>query len=130
MMLGVLLGACGVACALSVAYLDKRGAKMIGRKTIAKKNISVLGILTFPASSLMLIAIISLFFASVMSFTANAPLYFMSKYGFSNKAAGIANSLSYFAVVLVSPFFALAIEKVGYNLIWGLLEYLVLSLQI
>ena len=36
-------------------------------------------------------------------------------------AAGIADSFCYFGIVLITPFFALIIERVGYNLMWGLL---------
>ncbi len=121
LMLGTLLCLCAVLCALSVSYLDKRGAKIIGRKQIARKNISILNILSFSKTFWVLVLIISVYFAAVISFTANAPLYFMSKYGFSKKAAGIADSLSYLAIVFASPFFAVIIERVGYNLMWGLL---------
>ena len=68
-----------------------------------------------------MIVITSTFYGAVRCFTANAPLYFISKYGFSKKAAGIADSFCYFAIVLITPFFALIIERVGYNLMWGLL---------
>ncbi len=121
LMLGTLLCLCAVLCALSVAYLDKRGAKLIGRKPIARKNISILNILTFSEMFWILIVIMSVYYAAVISSTANAPLYFMSKYGFSKKAASIADSLSYLAIVLAAPFVAVIIERVGYNLMWGLI---------
>ena len=38
LMFGTLLCLIAVLCALSVAYLDKRGAKIIGRKPIARKT--------------------------------------------------------------------------------------------
>ena len=120
LMLGTLLCLCAVLCALSVAYLDKRGAKIIGRKPIARKNISILNILTFSETFWILIVIMSVYYAAVDSLTANTPLYFMSKYGFSKTEAGITDSLSYLAVVLAAPFLAVAIERVGYNLMWGL----------
>ena len=121
LMLATLLCFCGVLCALCVAYLDKRGAKIIGRKPIAKKNISILSILTFSETFWILISIISFYYAVVICFTANVPLYFMSKYGFSKKAAGIADSFSYIAILFAAPFLAVVIEKVGYNLMWGLI---------
>ena len=121
MMLGTLLCLCAVLCALSVAYLDKRGARRMGRKPIARKNISILSILTFSETFWILTVIMSVYYAAVLSSTANTPLYFMSKYGFSKKAAGIADSLSYLAVVLAAPFVAVIIERVGYNLLWGLI---------
>ena len=121
LMLGTLLCLCAVLCALSVAYLDKRGAKIIGKKPIARKNISILSIIKFSKQFWILISIISIYYAVVICFTANVPLYFMSKYGFSKKAAGIADSFSYIAILFAAPFLAVVIEKVGYNLMWGLL---------
>ena len=120
MMLGTLLCLCAVLCALSVAYLDKRGAKIIGRKPNTRKNISILKIISFSTEFWILIIIASIYYATVDCLTANTPLYFMSKYGFSKTEAGIADSLSYLAVVLAAPFFAVIIERVGYNLLWGL----------
>ncbi len=121
LMLATLLCLCAVLCALSVAYLDKRGARIIGKKTIARKNISILSIIKFSKEFWILISIISIYYAVVICFTANVPLYFMSKYGFSKKAAGIADSFSYIAILFAAPLFAVVIEKVGYNLLWGLL---------
>ena len=121
LMLGTLLCLCAVLCALSVAYLDKRGARTIGNKTIVKKNSSILSILTFSRFYWILILIISAYYSSALTFTANAPLYFISKYGFSRKAAGIANSLSFVAIAFILPFVAVIVERVGYNLMWGML---------
>ena len=120
-MLCTLMALCTVVCAIIVAFLDRRGAKIIGRKPIPKKKISILGILSFSSSFWILILIISVYFAVVISFTANGPLYFVSKYGFSQNAANIANSLSYLAIVFTTPFVALLIDFTGYNLVWGLL---------
>ena len=121
LMLGTLLCLCGVLCAWSIAYLDKRGAKIIGKKPIARKNISILSIIKFSKEFWILISIISFYYSMVLCFTANVPLYFMSKYGFSKKAAGIADSFSYVAIIFAAPFLAVVIEKVGYNLMWGLI---------
>ncbi len=121
LMLAVFLCLCAVMCTVSVAYLDKRGTKIIGKYPNGRKNISILGILTFSRFFWILILIVSAYFGSVLSFIANAPLYFISKYGFSRKAAGIANSLSYLAIVFTTPLVAVLIERVGYNLMWGLL---------
>ena len=121
LMFGTLLCFIAVLCAVSVAYLDERGAKIIGRKPIARKNISILDIVSFSTEFWILIVITSTFYGAVRCFTANAPLYFVSKYGFSKKAAGIADSFCYFSIVLIAPLFALIIERVGYNLMWGLL---------
>ena len=120
-MLCTLMALCTVVCAIIVAFLDRRGAKIIGRKPIPKKKISILGILSFSSSFWILILICSVYYSVITALTANGPLYFVSKYGFSQNAANIANSFSYLAIIFTTPFVALLIDFTGYNLVWGLL---------
>ena len=110
-----------VMCAVIVALLDKRGAKIIGRKPFPKKNISIVGVLRFPMSYWLLASICSLYYGVIIGgFTANAPLFFVNRFGFSKKEADVANSLSYQAVVILTPFISMLIDITGYNLLWGL----------
>ncbi len=113
-----------VVCATAVAFLDWRGARIIGRKPFPKRDIKIINILTFSTSFWILIAICSVYYAVVSAFTANAPLFFISKYGFSENVANIANSLSYLAIMFVTPFVALFIDLTGYNLIWAVVGIL------
>ena len=123
-MVGTVLCFMCVCCAVAVVMLDKRGAKFIGRKPYGQKQISITGILHFPISYWTVVMICSLYYAMIISFTGNGPLFFESKYGLSTVMANLANSLSYTAVIVVAPFLGLLIDFSGYNLLWGLLGVL------
>lgn len=110
---------CGVLFAIIVSLLDYRGAKIVGRKPLRKK-IKIIDILTFSSSYWILIFSCSLFFSVIVAFTANAPLFYISKFGMTKDGANIANSISYLGIIFITPFMGILIDVIGYNLIWGL----------
>lgn len=110
---------CAVLCAVLASLLDFRGAKIVGRKKLRKK-IKLIDILTFSSSYWILIFSCSLFFSVIVAFTANAPLFYISKYGMTEDGANIANAISYLGIVFITPFMGILIDVTGYNLIWGI----------
>ena len=119
-MLCTLMCLLAVIFSVIVALLDRRGANIIGRRSLPKKNVSVKGALNFSLVFWSVILICSIYYGIIVSFTANASLFFVNKFGFSIKAASLANSLSYLVVIFVTPFVAIVIDIIGYNLVWGL----------
>ena len=118
-MVGVLCSVLAIIFASGVVLLDVHGAKVIGRKPPRKKKMNFLHVLSFPASFWIVALLCSLYYSVIVSFTANGPLFFVSKYELSSVLANLANSLSYASIAAVTPFLALAIDFIGYNLIWG-----------
>ena len=118
-MVGVLCSVLAIMLASGVVLLDVHGAKVIGRKPPRKKNMNFLHVLSFPASFWIVSLLCSLYYSVIVSFTANGPLFYISKYELSSVLANLANSLSYASIAAVTPFLALAIDFIGYNLIWG-----------
>ena len=119
-MVGTLFCLVTVGSIVTVVFLDKRGAKIIGRRHCAKKNISFHDIKDFPLSYWILALTIAVFYSVAYSFTSNAPLFFINKYGFSKVIANLANSSSYLSVAVLGPIVALMIDLYGYHLLWGL----------
>ena len=118
-MVGVLCSVLAIMLAFGVVLLDVHGAKVIGRKPLQKKKMSILHVLNFPASFWIVALVICLYYSVIITFTANGRLFFVSKYELSSVLANLANSLSYASIVIITPFVALAIDFIGYNLIWG-----------
>ncbi len=119
LMVGTVLCMLAVTFGLLVVLLDRHGARVIGRKPPKKKKINLIDALRFPLSFWLIALQCSLFYAVIVSSSANGPLFIVSKYGLSVDMASIANSLSYASIVIVTPFIALAIDYYGYNLVWG-----------
>ena len=119
-MAGTLLCLFAVGSTVAISLLDKRGAKIIGRRSNIKKKISICDIKDFSLAYWIAVLTITIFYTVSFSFTSNAPLYFVSKYGFPKVTANLANSLSYISVAFLGPFVAVLIDMYGYNLVWGL----------
>ncbi len=120
LMVGTVLCMLAVTFGLLVVLLDRHGARVIGRKPPKNTKINLFDALRFPLSFWLIALQCSLFYAVIISSSANGPLLIVSKYGLSVDMASFANSLSYASIVFITPLVALAIDYYGYNLVWGL----------
>ena len=119
-----LFGTCvillGIMFALGVVLLDKCGAKITKRKPTMKNAMKIRFVLNFPVSFWLVVAICTLYYSVIVSFTGNGSLFFISKYGMNVRDANLANSLSYGTTIILTPFVAIFIDWIGYHLLWGL----------
>ncbi len=121
LMMPTLLCLCSVGIGIIVAFLDKHGDKRIIEHSNLKKDLKLTDIIHFPLNLWITALVLGMFYSVSFVNTANAPLFFISKYQYSVLYANIANSLSYTSIIFITPFIGLAIDFTGYNLLWGLI---------
>ncbi len=107
---------------IAIALLDRQGTKRLQK---GKDNLEhtefylVRDIKSFPLSFWLVTIICGMFYGVSFQSTANAPLFFVSKYNLAVTNANLANSFSYGFIVFTTPFIALLIDWLGYNFIWA-----------
>ena len=118
-MVGSFLCLCSVGFSVIVVLLDKNGSKVTKDIPANEKKYNILEIKKFPVAFWVVSLMCGTFYGVMFATTANGPLFFISRYDYSAVTAGIANSLSYSYIIVITPFIALSIDWLGYNLIWG-----------
>ena len=119
-MMSSFLCICGVGLSIVVAFLDKYVSGKINDHFESKKDFNLSAIIRLPLNFWIIIIPLGMYYSTGNVSTANAPLFFISKYQYSIMSANLANSLSYTSVILITPFIGLCIDYTGYNLLWGL----------
>ena len=119
-MMSSFLCICGVGLSIVVAFLDKYGSGKIKEHYESKKDFNLSAIIHSSLNFWIIIILIGIYYSIAFVSTANAPLFFISKYQYSIMSANLANSPSYTSVILITPFIGLCIDYTGYNLLWGL----------
>ena len=107
-----------------VALLDWYGASIlkndISDESLPEKTkMKLSDIKDFPLALWIIIFLCGLYYAVSIPSTANTPLFFISKYGYRVHEANLVNALSFSFIIIITPFIALLIDFIGYNLIWA-----------
>ena len=106
-----------LVCALVMAFLDRRAARIL-KMNDAKTGevIRLTDVKDFPLSVWLIFIICVAYYVAVFPFISLGLVYFQSKFHLSAGNANIVNSLVYLLSAGASPVLGLFVDKVGYNL--------------
>uniref|UniRef100_A0A8C6YMQ2 Lysosomal dipeptide transporter MFSD1 n=1 Tax=Nothoprocta perdicaria TaxID=30464 RepID=A0A8C6YMQ2_NOTPE len=110
-----------LACALILAYLDKRAEKLLCKEQgKTGEVIKLTDVKDFSLSLWLIFVICVCYYAAVFPFIGLGKVFFIEKFKFSSQEASAINSIVYIISAPLSPVFGLLVDKVGKNIIWVL----------
>ena len=113
---------CCLFLSIAIALLDRQGTKRLqtGKDNLEHKEFNLVrDIKSYPLSFWFVTIICGLYYGVSYQSTANAPLFFVSKYNLAVTNANLANSFSYSFIIFTTPVIALLIDWLGYNFVWA-----------
>uniref|UniRef100_A0A8C8AEA3 Lysosomal dipeptide transporter MFSD1 n=1 Tax=Otus sunia TaxID=257818 RepID=A0A8C8AEA3_9STRI len=121
LMIGGLTCLFSLACALILAYLDKRAEKLLCKEQgKTGEVIKLTDVKDFSLSLWLIFVICVCYYAAVFPFIGLGKVFFIEKFKFSSQEASAINSIVYIISVPMSPVFGLLVDKLGKNIIWVL----------
>ena len=118
--LGVVASFVAMCSSVIVVILDKRGAKIIGRKpTHQKHKFSLSDFKDFSGIFWLCTLPLAIYYGVIYSFAANGQVFLISKFGFDTRKANFANVLIFTGPIIIVPFVGLLFDYVGYNILWA-----------
>ncbi|XP_076824532.1 lysosomal dipeptide transporter MFSD1-like isoform X3 [Clavelina lepadiformis] len=109
------------ACAVMLAYLDKRAEKLINRERNDGSPIHLADIKNYPLPFWILTIISLSVIVSVVTFAGLGVSYFENKLGVSPSTSHELNSFLYCLVVPLAPLLGFLVDVTGYHVYWILL---------
>lgn len=110
-----------LACALILAYLDKRAEKLLCKEQgKTGEVIKLTDVKNFSLSLWLIFVICVCYYAAVFPFIGLGKVFFIEKFQFSSQEASAINSVVYIISAPMSPVFGILVDKVGKNIIWVL----------
>lgn len=108
-----------MACALILAYLDKRAENILNRKKDNTEEVVKLTDVKDFSIQLWLVFIICVaYYVAIFPFIGLGKLFFQEKFDFSPSAASAVNSIVYIMSAPCSPVLGFFITLFGYHLFW------------
>uniref|UniRef100_A0A669PYP6 Lysosomal dipeptide transporter MFSD1 n=1 Tax=Phasianus colchicus TaxID=9054 RepID=A0A669PYP6_PHACC len=110
-----------LACALILAYLDKRAEKLLCKEQgKTGEVIKLTDVKNFSLSLWLIFVICVCYYAAVFPFIGLGKVFFIEKFQFSSQEASAINSVVYIISAPMSPIFGILVDKIGKNIIWVL----------
>ena len=109
-----------IIVSIAIILLDIRGAAKLNREPFKRRQFDSKDLKDFSLKFWLVIIAFAMFYGVLFVFVANGQLFFMSKFGFDTKHANIADFLVFAAPILVNPVIGFLVDKIGFNVIWGL----------
>ncbi len=119
--LGVVALAIATILSVITVTLDKRGARITGRKPVEKRKFRIRDFKDFSSAFWLTTLPLAMYFGVLYSFTANGQFFLMTKFGYDKSTANLANLLIFAGPIIITPLVGISLEYVGYNVVWALL---------
>ena len=110
-----------IIVSITIILLDIRGAAKLNREPFKRRKFDSKDLKDFSLKFWLVMIALAMFYAVLYVFVANGQLFFMSKFGFDTKHANVADFLVFAAPILVNPVIGFLVDKIGFNVIWGLI---------
>ena len=117
LMCGFLFCLFSLICALIMAFLDRRAARILNvNDATTGEVIRITDVKDFPLSVWLIFIICVAYYVAVFPFISLGLVYFQSKFHLSAGNANIVNSLVYLISAGASPLLGFFVDRVGYNI--------------
>ena len=118
--LGVVASLVAICSSVIVVILDKRGAKITGRKPAHQKHkFSLRDLKDFSGIFWLCTLPLAIYYGVIYSFAANGQVFLISKFGFDTSKSNFANVLIFTGPIIIIPLVGLLLDYVGYNILWA-----------
>uniref|UniRef100_T1INA2 Lysosomal dipeptide transporter MFSD1 n=1 Tax=Strigamia maritima TaxID=126957 RepID=T1INA2_STRMM len=119
LMIAALTTVISLACALILAFLDKRAEKILNKQTTGTGEvIRFKDILYFPLSFWLISIVCVSYYVAIFPFIGLGNEFFTRKFGMSISSANTVTSLVYSLSAVASPLLGYLIDRTGRNVIW------------
>ncbi|XP_065840526.1 major facilitator superfamily domain-containing protein 1-like [Oscarella lobularis] len=128
LMVGVGLCAFSVACAIILAFFDKRAERILNKKkgeTSESEKIRMKDVKDFPITVWLIFLICVAYYVAIFPFIGLGTVFFSTKFGFADSQANAVDSIVYLISAGASPLFGFIVDRTGYNIFWVALSCLV-----